>query len=144
MLLKCIIKVRLASTWSTKQQQLTILIVNLQLDFIYFIFFDFMGVACVNAFTIYNMMHQNDLSLLDYKIIVSTHLIGRYTSRSRIPLEQKPGSKRKHQYHFEPNNLPSHLPKFQNSRKRCEYCYKEGSDRKTFVKWTERGLFLCL
>ena len=67
----------------TKEQQFTILIVNLQLDFIYILFFDLMDVACVNAFIVYNTIHQNDLTLLDYKTIVPTHLIGLYTSRSR-------------------------------------------------------------
>ena len=37
--IKSIIGVWVASTWSTKEQQLTILIVNLQLDFIYLFFF---------------------------------------------------------------------------------------------------------
>ena len=39
------------------------------------IFFNLMDVACVNAFIVYNMMHQNNLILLDYKSIASTHLI---------------------------------------------------------------------
>ena len=37
--IKSIINVWVASTWSTKEQQLTILFVNLQLDFIYLFFF---------------------------------------------------------------------------------------------------------
>ena len=74
-----------------------------------------MDVACVNAFIVYNMIHQNDLTLFDYKTIVSTHLTGLYTSHSRAPPEQKAESKRKHQNHFESNNLPSHLPEFQHS-----------------------------
>ena len=41
-----------------------------------------MDVACVNAFIVYNIMYQNDLTLLDYETIVSSDLIGRYTSRS--------------------------------------------------------------
>ena len=53
------------------------------------IFFDLIDVACVNAFIVYKMMHQSDLALLDSKTIVSTHLIGRYTSRSRGPPEQE-------------------------------------------------------
>ena len=56
----------------------------------------------------------------------------------------KTGSKRKYQYQFKPNHLPLHLPEFQSSRKRCEYCYKEGFERKTFVKCTECRVFLCL
>ena len=103
-----------------------------------------MDVACVNAFIVYNMVHQKDIILLDYKTVVLTLLIGRYTSRSRAPPEQKDRSKRKYQYHFEPKNMPFHLPEFENNRKRCDYCYKEEFERKTLVKWTECGVFLCL
>ena len=94
------------------------------------IFFDLMDIACVNVFIVYNMMHQNNLTLVDYKTIVPTHFNGRYTSRSRAPPEQKAGSNRKHQY--QPKNLPSHLTEFQHSRKLCEYYFKEGFDRKSF------------
>ena len=54
----------MASTWSAKEQQLTILIVNLQL-----VFFELIDTACANSFVIYSMRHQNDLTLLDYKTI---------------------------------------------------------------------------
>ena len=43
---------------------------------------------------------------------------------------------RKNQYQFEKGDLPLHLPEFQNIRRRCEYCYKEGIDQKTSVKCT--------
>ena len=45
-----------------------------------------MGVDCANNCIVYNMMHPNDFTLLDFKIIVSTYSIGRYTGRSRAPL----------------------------------------------------------
>ena len=35
------------------------------------IFFDLMDIACVNSYRIYNMKHPNQLSLLDYKIVVA-------------------------------------------------------------------------
>ena len=108
------------------------------------IFFDLMDVACANSFVVYDMLHPNDLTLLDFKTIIATYLIGRYTSRSRAPPNGKTGSKRKYQYQFEPNHLPLHLPEFQSSRKHCKYCYKEDFERKTFVKCTERRVFLCL
>ena len=61
--IESIIKVWVASTWTTKEQQLTILIVNLQLDFIYlffsFFFLDLVDAACVDGLVIYNMMDQN-------------------------------------------------------------------------------------
>ena len=81
---------------------------------------------------------------LDFKMIVSTYLIGRYTSRSRAPPDGKTGSKRKNQYKFKQGNLPSHLQEFQNIRRRFEYCYKEGINLKTYVKCTECEIFLCL
>ena len=106
--------------------------------------FYLMDAACVNTFIVCNMMHQNDLNLFEYKTIVSTNLVGWYTSRRRAPPEQKLGSKRKYQYHFERKNLSLRLPEFQHSRKRCEYCYKERFDRKKFAKCTECSVFLCI
>ena len=44
------------------------------------IFFDLMNVASGSSCTIYKMMHPNDLTLLNFKTVVSTYLIGRYTS----------------------------------------------------------------
>ena len=63
-------------------------------------YFELIDATCANAFIVYSMMHQNDLTLLDYKTVLSTHVIGRYTSRRLEPSEQKARSKRKHQYHF--------------------------------------------
>ena len=37
------------------------------------------NVACANSYTVYNMIHPNDLTLIDLKIILPTYLIGRYT-----------------------------------------------------------------
>ena len=108
------------------------------------IFSNLLEVVCANSFVVSNMLHSNDLTLLDFKTIIATYLIGRYTSRSRAPPDGKTGSKRKYQYQFEPNHLPLHLPEFQSSRKRCKNCYKEGFERKTFVKCTECRVFLCL
>ena len=108
------------------------------------IFFYLMDVACANSFVAYNMVHPNDLTLLDFKTIIATYLIGRYASRSRAPPDGKTGSNKKYQYQFESNHLPLHLPEFQSSRKRCEYCYKAGFERKTFVKCMECRVFLCL
>ena len=103
-----------------------------------------MDVGCANSFVVYNMFHPNDLTLLDFKTIIATYLIGSYTSRSRAPPDGKTGSKRKYQYQYEPNHLPLHFSEFQSSRKHCEYCYKEGFERKTFIKCTECRVFLCL
>ena len=45
------------------------------------IFFDLMDVACANSFVVYNMLHPNDLTLLDFKTIIATYLLGRYANR---------------------------------------------------------------
>ena len=39
------------------------------------IFFDLMDVACANSHIIYNMIHPNDLSQRNFKIIDSSYLI---------------------------------------------------------------------
>ena len=41
------------------------------------IFFDFRDIVCANSYIVYNMMHPNDLTLLNFKTIASTYLIGR-------------------------------------------------------------------
>ena len=65
--------------------------------FYFLIFFYFMDVACANSYIVYNMMHPNDLTFFNFKTIVSTYLIGRYTSQGRGPLDGKTGSRRKYQ-----------------------------------------------
>ena len=54
-------------------------------------FFDLMGLVCASMYIVYNMMHPNDLTLLDFKTIVSTCFIGRFTSQSRAPPDGKIG-----------------------------------------------------
>ena len=44
------------------------------------IFFNLMDVACANSYIVYDTMDPNDLTLLNFKTVVSTYLIGRYTS----------------------------------------------------------------
>ena len=65
------------------------------------IFFDLIGLAFANNYIVYDMMHSNDLTLFDFKTIVSTYFIGRYINRSLAPPDDKADSKRKYQYHFE-------------------------------------------
>ena len=86
--------------------------VNYQISFAHFVFFDLIDFVCANSYIVYNMMHPNDLALLNFKTIVSTYLIGRYTSQSRAPPYGKTDSKRKYQYQFEQGNLPPHLTEF--------------------------------
>ena len=58
---------------------------------------------------------------------------GRYTSQSRVPPDDKTGSKRKYQYEIGKSKLPLHLSEFQNVWRQCEYYYKEGINLKTYV-----------
>ena len=77
-------------------------------------FLDSMDIACANSFIFYNMTHLNDFTRLDFRTIVSTYLIGRYTSSSRLAPDGRKSSKRKYQYWFEQVNLLPHLSEFQN------------------------------
>ena len=109
--------------------------------YLHIFFFDLMDVVvCSNSYIIYNMMHPNGLTLIDFKTIVSTYLIGRYTSRSRAPPDDKTGYNKRYQYQFDQGNLPPQLPEFQQS---FNICFKEGIDLKTYVKCTEFGIFSC-
>ena len=73
------------------------------------IFINLVDEVCANSYIVYSMMHPNDLTLLDFKAIVSTYLTGRCTGRSRAPPDGKTGSKRKYQYQFEQGNLTPHF-----------------------------------
>ena len=84
-----------------------------------------MNIACANSCIVYNMIHPNDLILLDFKIIVLTYLIGRYTSRSRAPPDGKTSCKRKYQ------TMGILLQ-------------RKNYDLKTYAKCAECGIFLCL
>ena len=100
-----------------------------------------MDVACANSYTVCKMMHPGYLTLLDFKTIASTYLIVSYTSQSRAPTDCKAGSKGMYQYQFEQSNLSPHQP----IQRQCEYCYKVGTDLKTYlIKCTECEVFLCL
>ena len=45
------------------------------------IFFDLIDVGCVNSYIAYSILHPVDLTLLNFKIAVATHMIGSYISR---------------------------------------------------------------
>ena len=44
-------------------------------------FFFLMNIVCTNRFIADKIMHRNDVTILDFKTIVSMYLIGRYTNR---------------------------------------------------------------
>ena len=84
------------------------------------------------------------LTLLNFKVAVATYMIGPYTSRKRATQGNKIELKRGYRYKHEPTEVPNYLPEFQQNRHRCVYCYAGRIDRKTFVKCSECGVFLCL
>ena len=47
------------------------------------IFLDLMDDACASSYIAYNKLHPDDLTLLNFKIAVATHMIGPYTSRKK-------------------------------------------------------------
>ena len=75
------------------------------------IFFDLLGIACVNSFLVYNMKHPKQLTLLDYKIVIAKNLIRWHQTRQRaVPLSRP--SKRKSNS-VASNDYGGHLPEFQ-------------------------------
>ena len=107
------------------------------------IFFDLMDVAYANSYIGYNMLHPDDLTLLNFKTALATNMIEPYTSRKRSTPDNNNGSKRTYKYKQEPTDVPNHLPEFQQNRTQCADCYVGGIDRKTFVRCSEYGVFLC-
>ena len=95
------------------------------------IFFVLMDIACVSSYLIYNMKHPNELSLLDFKIVVAKNLIQYHQDRKRVVPMSKP-SKRNNQPELIDNH-GEHLPDYQTMRKRCAYCVMEGKENRTFV-----------
>ena len=75
-------------------------------------FFDLMNAACANAFLVCNIIQTVELTLLNFKIAIATHMIGSYISRSRAP-PKKVGVKRKCCYQHKPDDKPMPLPEIQ-------------------------------
>jgi len=103
-------------------------------------FFDLVDIALVNSHIVHTKL-GNKLTLLEFKIIVVQSLIGKFNNRQRAFPTNRP-SKRKCQ-DSGPMEVPSHLPEFQDNRKRCHYCKAEGADNKTFVLCATCGFHLC-
>ena len=105
------------------------------------IFFDLLDVALVNSHIVYSKL-GNELSLLNYKVVVENSLIGRYSNWQRAFPMTRP-SKRKTLEPSLPKEVPTHMPEFQEKRMQCFYCQIEGLDHKTFVSCQTCGLYLC-
>ena len=105
-------------------------------------FFHPIDVALVNSHTVY-MKQDNDISLLNFKIIVAKALIGRYSNHKRLFPTSMPSKQKSHEPSI-PREVPTHMPEFQEKRMRCHCCKNEGSDHKTFVSCQTCDLYLCL
>ena len=81
------------------------------------IFFDFMDIACVNSYLIYNMKHPNKLSLLDYKIVVAKNLVQYLQGRKRAVPMSRPSKRKKQPESID--NYGGYLLDYQTMRKRC-------------------------
>ena len=83
---------------------------------------------------------SNSNSLLDFKIVVSKSLIGRFSNQQRsFPLSRT--SKRKALESSLPKEIPTHMPEFNEECMRCNFCKNEGADHKTFVSCPTCGLY---
>ena len=74
-------------------------------------------------------------------------LIGPYCSRERALPESRPCKRRRFSVQFGPNDIPTHLPVFIDSRKRRTFYRNEGIENKTYVQCEiclvkERNCFL--
>ena len=93
-------------------------------------FFDLIDVALLNSHIVYAKLGK-DISLLNFKTVVTKALSSRYSNCKRF-LPTSRSSKWK--FH-EPSipKVPTHMPEIQEKQMRCHYCKNEGSDHKTFV-----------
>ena len=73
-------------------------------------FFDLMDDAFVSSYIACNKLHPDDLTLLNFKIAVATHMIWPYTSRKKAVPDNNIWSKWAYRYKHEPTDIPNHLP----------------------------------
>ena len=74
-----------------------------------------MDIACANSYITYNMLNPDDLTCLNFKKAVATHMIGPYTSRKRAAGDNNIRSKRTYWYKHEQTEVANHLLKFQQN-----------------------------
>ena len=93
--------------------------------------FDPMDVAEVNSFIIYDKLHPNGLSCLDFKLVVSKSLIGSFATRIREFWSSCLTERLLTQ--VVANELQSLFPEYQQTRRSCAYCLIGGIENHTFV-----------
>ena len=82
--------------------------------------FYLMDVAMVNSFIIYDKLHLNTLSFLDFKLVVSKNFIGSFSVRTR----EFPSTRLTMQQLTQvvTNEAEPCFLKYQQTRRRCVYC----------------------
>ena len=106
------------------------------------IFYDLMDIAGVSSYILYNMRNPNKLTLLDFEIVVAKNLIQWHQGQQRAVLSSRI-SKRKIQSNSS-NWDDSHLPHFQQTRKRCVYCASNGKENRKYKTCMPCEAPLCL
>ena len=76
------------------------------------IFFYLMDVGCANSCIAHDILHLNDLTLLNFKIAVATHMIRPYTSTKRTVPDNNIGSKRAYRFKHEPTEVQTTFQSF--------------------------------
>ena len=85
----------------------------------------------VNSFIIYDKLHLNTLSFLDFKLVVSKNFIGSFSVRTR----EFPSTRLTMQQLTQvvTNEAEPCFLKYQQMRRRCVYCTIGGIENRTFV-----------
>ena len=97
-------------------------------------FFGFLDMAIVNSFIVYSESMTDKVSLLDYRRDVARGLMS--FSESKCPTFQK---RRKVDY-----TVPSSVPEFTKTKRRCEVCSKKGMEARPFSKCSFCNVHLCV
>ena len=105
-------------------------------------FFDLMDVALVTNLIIYEKLHPNALSFLNFKLVISESLIGSFTTRTREFPSNRPTKRRLTQ--VVTNESQSHFSEYQQTCQRCAYCSIGGIENRTFVMCIICDIPLCL
>ena len=106
------------------------------------IFFDLIDVTRANSHTVY-MKIGHDISLLNFKLVVTKAMIGRYSNGTRSFSATRPSKQKSHKPSII-REAPTRMPELQQKRVRCGYCQKKSSDLKSFVSCQACGLYLRL
>ena len=104
-------------------------------------FFDLMDVTHVNSHIGYMKLVM--ILLHNFKLVVVTALIGRYSNRNRSSVTTRPRKRKSHEP-FMIRAVPTCMPEFHWKQMRCHYCKNESSDLKCFLSCQKCGLYLCL